>query len=387
MEPKKKELLKKGIVFTGFFVIFLGVLYLIFKPSLESDEAGKGMNTEFPDAEQKDLPDKLDDYKMSSLSEGNGLSAVSDEISAINESDTIAPSALEPSTDDHPAVEEVREARRLQSIFYEGGMSAKMEKEYQDVIADLQEQLKEERQKRNTPATTTSDAYERMMEKSIEMMNRQMEKDRPKPQPSVIEEGPELEEYRAEKPQKQFVSQMGIGPIAVENTFNTVSLSGITKENSNTIRVVVDQTTTVKQGDFLKLRLMETVRFGSLTMPKGSTVTAKAQIDERRMKLLVTSVENRGQIVAVKLTAFDTDAQEGVNIPTTVEREAITEAGSEVAGNVGQSFTFAQGATDQVISEAARTLMQGGARYMQKKIALPRVTIKAGYRLYLIESK
>lgn len=384
---KKKELLKKVIVYTGFFLIFLGALYLIFKPSLRNAEQD-GLNTGFPDAEKKELPSKLEDYEQNNLSNGNGISGVVDDISVLADdqalSDTVQSTSA--TAEEHPAVEELREARRMQAEYENFGMNAKIEQEYREEIARLEEQLQKEKNKPTTSATAQSDTYERMMEKSIEMMNQQMERNRPKPQPSLPAEGPDLEEYQGVKKKRETVTSLSVTSPMV-NQFNGIAIGGMKKDNANTIRAIVDKTTTLKPGDYLRLRLMESVHFGDVMLPRGAMVTAKAALDGQRMKLLVTSVENGGKIVAVKLTVFDTDAQEGVNIPTSIEREALKEAGSEVAGNVGQSFTFAQGATDQVISEAARTIMQGGARYMQKKITLPRVTIKSGYEVFLVESK
>lgn len=396
MEPtnqakKRKELIKKGIVITGFFLIFLGVIYVIFKPSAGEQMQRDGMNTEFPDAEKRDLPEKLENYRMGTLSDGNGAVAVaSDEVAAINEGDSTN-YTQSPGIDDKlsPEAKAFKEAKQMQSSFIEDAMNRKIEREQEEVIRQLEADNRELREQLSyAERNTSSNAYDRMVEKAIEAMNRQGEAEPQKPQPSLLDNNTRLEQARLERPEKELVSSLS-KDVVQENNFRSVSVRSFEKspQNSNTIRAVVAETKTLMSGDFIRLRLMEDVHFADVFLPRRSVITAKATLDGSRMLLRVTSVANKGKIVAVKLSAFDTDAQEGVNIPSSIEREAVKEAGAEVAAGAGENFTFAQGATDQIISEAARTLIQGGSRYLQKKIALPRVTIKAGYNLYLVENE
>ena len=53
------------------------------------------------------------------------------------------------------------------------------------------------------------------------------------------------------------------------------------------------------------------------------------------------------------------DGQEGVYIPGSEDINALKEVGANIGGSMGTSFTFASSAKDQIISEAARGVMQG----------------------------
>lgn len=44
-------------------------------------------------------------------------------------------------------------------------------------------------------------------------------------------------------------------------------------------------------------------------------------------------------------------------------------------------------AKDQIISEAARGVMQGASQLLQKKLRTVKVTLKGGYRLFLVQTK
>ena len=94
-----------------------------------------------------------------------------------------------------------------------------------------------------------------------------------------------------------------------------------------------------------------------------------------------------GHIIAVKLSAYDTDGQEGVYIPGSEDINALKEVGANIGGSMGTSFTFASSAKDQIISEAARGVMQGASQLLQKKLRTIKVTLKGGYRLFLVQSK
>ena len=155
----------------------------------------------------------------------------------------------------------------------------------------------------------------------------------------------------------------------------------------NTLKVVVDRTTTLKEGDNVVLRLLETAKVQGLRIPRQSRLIAVAKIEGNRMHLLIKSIEVDGHIIAVKLSAYDTDGQEGVYIPGSEDIDALKEVGANIGGSMGTSFTFASSAKDQIISEAARGVMQGASQLLQKKLRTVKVTLKGGYRLFLVQTK
>ena len=155
----------------------------------------------------------------------------------------------------------------------------------------------------------------------------------------------------------------------------------------NTLKVVVDRTTTLKEGDNVVLRLLESAKVQGLRIPRQSRLIAVAKIEGNRMHLLVKSIEVDSHIIAVKLSAYDTDGQEGVYIPGSEDINALKEVGANIRGSMGTSFTFASSAKDQIISEAARGVMQGASQLLQKKLRTIKVTLKGGYRLFLVQSK
>ena len=155
----------------------------------------------------------------------------------------------------------------------------------------------------------------------------------------------------------------------------------------NTLPVVVDHTTALREGDYVSLRLLEPACIGELRIPRQSLLIAQAKLGGNRLQLLVKSMEIGGRIIPVKLSAYDLDGQEGIYIPGAEQVSALKEVGANIGGSVGTSFTFASSAKDQIISEAARGVMQGASQLLQKKLRTLQVTLKGGYRLFLVSSK
>ena len=61
--------------------------------------------------------------------------------------------------------------------------------------------------------------------------------------------------------------------------------------------------------------LLESAKVQGLHIPRQTRLIAVAKIEGNRMHLLIKSIEVDGHIIAVKLSAYDTDGQEGVYIP------------------------------------------------------------------------
>ena len=155
----------------------------------------------------------------------------------------------------------------------------------------------------------------------------------------------------------------------------------------NTLPVVVDHTTILREGDYVVLRLLESAHIGELRIPRQSLLIAQAKLGRNRLHLLVKSLEIGGRIIPVKLSSYDLDGQEGIYIPGAEQVSALKEVGANIGGSVGTSFTFASSAKDQIISEAARGVMQGASQPLQKKLRTFQVTLKGGYRLFFVSSK
>ena len=405
MDTKRKEQLQRTIVFTGLGLLFTLSIWFIFRPSTnEQSAAEQGLNKDVPQASPDELPtSKLKAYELGRDEEAEGrksqlLGTLADyfnregEAKAEPEPSEEVPAAIGRSIDKYEET-----ARELESFYDLPAVEDDdVKRELNALRAELGA-LKEEKAKANGEV----DQLE-LLEKSYQMAAKYLPSGNTPPSPTLersTAKVPASELPAAElSPERETVVSSLDQPIS-DSAFiaeygykeRNMGFCSVGKKASsiarNTLSVVVDRTTTIRQGDFLRLRLAESARIEGMTLPPNTVLIAQSTIDGNRMKLHVTSVEHAGRILAVKLSAFDLDGQEGLAIPGSEEVTALKEVGAGVGGTIGTSFTFASSAKDQLIAEAARGVMQGTSQLLQKKLRTIKVTVKSGHRLFLVQAK
>ena len=405
MDTKRKEQLQRTLVFTGLGLLFTLSIWFIFKPSADGQSAAaQGLNKDVPQASPDELPtSKLKAYELGRDEEAEGrknqlLGTLADYFNRESEAKAEpqpveeVPAAIGRSIDKYEET-----ARELESFYDLPAVEDDDVKRELDALRAELGALKEEKAQANGEV----DQLE-LLEKSYQMAAKYLpsgnaptsptpERSTTKPPASELpaaELSPERETVVSSLDQpisdSAFIAEYGykernMGFRSVGKTAPSIA--------RNTLSVVVDRTTTIRQGDFLRLRLAESARIEGMTLPPNTVLIAQSTIDGNRMKLHVTSVEHAGRILAVKLSAFDLDGQEGLSIPGSEVVSALKEVGAGVGGTIGTSFTFASSAKDQLISEAARGVMQGASQLLQKKLRTIKVTVKSGHRLFLVQAK
>ena len=418
MENKQKEQLKKGLVFGGLGLLFALSMWFIFAPSgKDKTAAEQGLNDSIPQATTEQLTgNKLKAYELGDKMQQEEqareeLGRLSDYFAENTEpSDAERAQAAATTAKIENSMQRYEENTRLLNSFYAPDPHEEEREALRQEIDNLKKELseqsyKEEDEERKQLA---------LMEKSYQMAAKYLPTATTSGMPPNVftpaQERPTTEdksgtaslassalsmEVLAERKQvvssleqpmtdKEFIQEYGTKPRNLGfHSLTTATSSSI----RNTLKVVVDRTTTLQEGDYVALRLMETARIKDLRIPRQSKLIAQAKIEGNRMHLLIKSIEVDGHIIAVKLSAYDTDGQEGIYIPGSEDLGALKEVGANIGGSMGTSFTFASSAKDQIISEAARGVMQGASQLLQKKLRTIKVTLKGGYRLFLVQTK
>lgn len=418
MENKQKEQLKKGLVFGGLGLLFALSMWFIFAPSgKDKTAAEQGLNDSIPQATTEQLTgNKLKAYELGDKMQQEEqareeLGRLSDYFAENTEpSDAERAQAAATTAKIENSMQRYEENTRLLNSFYAPDPHEEEREALRQEIDNLKKELseqsyKEEDEERKQLA---------LMEKSYQMAAKYLPTATTSGMPPNVftpaQERPTTEdksgtaslassalsmEVLAERKQvvssleqpmtdKEFIQEYGTKPRNLGfHSLTTATSSSI----RNTLKVVVDRTTTLQEGDYVALRLMETARIKDLRIPRQSKLIAQAKIEGNRMHLLIKSIEVDGHIAPVKLSAYDTDGQEGIYIPGSENVSALKEMGANIGGSMGTSFTFASSAKDQIISEAARGVMQGASQLLQKKLRTIKVTLKGGYRLFLVQTK
>lgn len=421
MDNKQKEQMKKGLVFGGLGLLFALSMWFIFAPSgKDKTAAEQGLNDSIPQATTEKLTEnKLKAYELGDKAHEEEQSR--EEMGKLSDyfAQNTAPSeaqreeAAASTAKIESSMHRYEENNRLLNSFYAPDPHEEEREAMRQEIDNLKKELSQQSHKEE-------DEEKRqlaLMEKSYQMAAKYLPKtssvapslgnaftnDKGNT-PTITDIGTEKGQMQANAPvmevlaeRKQVVTSLGqpmsdadfikeYGTRARNMGFHSLT-STAAPTMRNTLKVVVDRTTTLKEGDNVVLRLLETAKVQGLRIPRQSRLIASAKIEGNRMHLIIKSIEVDGHIIAVKLSAYDTDGQEGVYIPGSEDINALKEVGANIGGSMGTTFTFASSAKDQIISEAARGVMQGASQLLQKKLRTIKVTLKGGYRLFLVQSK
>ena len=410
MDKKQQEQLRKGLVFGGLGLLCALSLWFIFAPSDKDKGAEQeGLNKDIPEATVRQLTDnKLKSYELGDKSASE--SETQAEIGRLSDYFAEEPTSLDAqgqpsSTKIEGSLQRYEENKRLLSSFYATDPNA----EERDALRAENEDLREALRKKESEEDDEEEKQLRLMERSYQMASKYLPKGGELPakaflraeERTIVEPEAEsaLQEPRMEvlAEPKHMVSSLA-QPMA-DSTFMQEygskerhlgfhsALAQPSSVQRNTLPVVVDHTTTLREGNYVALRLLESAHIGELRIPRQSLLIAQAKLGGNRLHLLVKSLEIGGRIIPVKLSAYDLDGQEGIYIPGAEQVSALKEVGANIGGSVGTSFTFASSAKDQIISEATRGVMQGASQLLQKKLRTLQVTLKGGYRLFLVPSK
>ena len=168
--------------------------------------------------------------------------------------------------------------------------------------------------------------------------------------------------------------------------FNT-AVGSNTQANHRGIRVCVGEDQRIRSGDPIRLRLTEPIRVNDCQIDAGSLLFGTAAIEGQRLQIVVSSIEQAGNIIPVELSAFDLDGGKGLYVPDSKERTAAKEAAASIGSGLGTSISFTQNAGQQVAMDLVRGAMTGGTQYIASKLRQVKVTVKAGYQIILISKE
>ena len=347
MDNKQKEQLKKGLVFGGLGLLFALSMWFIFAPSgKEKSAAQQGLNDSIPQATTEQLTgNKLKAYELGDKNrqdeqtreEMGRLSDYFDSNTAPSESERAEAAASTAKIES--SMHRYEENNRLLNSFYAPDSN---EQEREALRSEL-DNLKKELASKNENEDAEEKRQLALMEKSYQMAAKYLPQSSSttnaahaftpskekgalnisaKPQASSTGSLPAMEVLAERKqvvsslnqPQsdEDFIKEYGTKPRNLGFHSLTSTVSAVPR---NTLSVVVDRTATLKEGDNVALRLLETAKVQGLHIPRQSRLIARAKIEGNRLHLLVKSIEVKGRIIAVKLSAYDTDGQEGVFIP------------------------------------------------------------------------
>lgn len=382
--PAEKERLKRLSVYTLLTLSCLVCLWLIFAPGGD-DEGVKGKaNTELPDGTTDGMPDtKLAAYEQEAMKREKAqsdstINAVSLQLDTVTTPATPAvPDEIQNSADAY------RQAQAsLQDFYVPDYSSDNVEMDaLNERIAELEAQNALAQQQSQQP--NELELMERSYQLAAQYMGNGNGGNYPPPQSANEEKG---------KRNVQPVAQVNRNVVSSLNASNDDrrlnSAVGTTKTVSkNTIAAVVAGNQSVIDGESVRLRTTELMWVGNRLIPKNTTIVGAARIQGERLEIEISSIECQGSIYDVELQVYDSDGQEGINIPGNMESDALHEIGANMGSTMGSSINISTNTGAQIASDVGRGLINGVSQYLTKKMRTVKVHLKAGYRVMLHQSE
>lgn len=377
--PAERERLKRLAVYTLLTLSCLVCLWLIFAPSGEEETVKGKANTELPDGTTEGMPEsKIAAYEQEAMKKEKAQSDST--ISAVTlQLDTVTAPA-EPAVPDEiqNSANAYRQAQASLQDFYDPDYSQT------EQVAELQARIDElEMQNAMAQQQTQQPNEMELLERSYQLAAQYM--------------GNGNGNYQA-PPQSDEEGKRNVQP--VQNvTHNVVStLSAATNERGfntsvgmkrsvgkNTIAAVIAGNQSVTNGQSVKLRTTEPMWIGNRLISRNTVVVGAARLQDERLEIEITSVETNGSIYEVDLKVYDSDGQEGINIPNSMESDALHEIGANMGSTMGSSINISTDAGAQIASDVGRGLINGVSQYLTKKMRTVKVLLKSGYRVMLYQ--
>ena len=376
-QAERQKMMKYLIVMPAAILCGAVILWLLYSSLNKSDErVGDAFNTEIPEGENDGMKDKMSEYEAAEAAKEKEARqqtvSVLDTLTAATpqDSDVRQPSAVETSAQ---AYQEVQAS--LDDFFVPESSEAPQVAELQARIDELEAQNAMAQQQQQPDQM---EMLERSYQLAAQYMGNGIGGNYPPTASADDEKG-----KRNVQPMAQ-VSRNVVSSLSASSSrsFNTsVGSSGIV--NKNTIAAVVESNQSVTDGESVKLRTTEPMWVGSRLIPRNTVIVGSARLQGERLEIEISSIECDGSIYDVELQVYDSDGQEGINIPNSMESDALHEIGANMGSTMGSSINISTNTGAQIASDVGRGLINGVSQYLNKKLRTVKVHLKAGYRVML----
>ena len=377
--PAERERLKRLTVYTLLILSCLVCFWIIFAPSGDDDAVKGKANMELPDQTSAGMPDtKLKAYEQEAAQKDK----------AHNDS-TINAVSLQLDTVTAPTTPTVPDEIQNSAAAYQQAQASLQDfyvPEYNESaqVAELQARL-DELEMQNSMAQQQSQQPNEMelLERSYQLAAQYMGNGNAGnvPPPQVDEKG-----KRNVQP-VQNVTHNVVSTLSAatnERGFNT-SVGMKRSVGKNTIAAVIAGNQSVTNGQSVKLRTTEPMWIGNRLIPRNTVLVGAARLQDERLEIEISSIECQGSIYDVELKVYDSDGQEGINIPNSMETDALHEIGANMGSTMGSSINISTDAGAQIASDVGRGLINGVSQYLTKKMRTVKVHLKSGYRVMLYQ--
>ncbi len=377
-QAERQKMMKYLVVMPAAILCGAVILWLLYSGLNKSDDRmGDAFNTEIPEGENDGIKSKAEEYAAAEAAKEHEAQqatiATLDTLSAVNAEDTITrQTAVETSAQAY------QEVQASLNDFYIPETSQAAE------VAELQARI-DELEAQNAIALQQAQQPDEMelMERSYQLAAQYMGNGNggnyPPPASADDEKG-KRDVQPVTQVSRNVVSTLGSSQTVRGFTTAVGTMRAVAK---NTIAAVVANNQSVTDGESVKLRTTEPMWVGSRLIPRNTVIVGSARVQGERLEIEISSIECDGSIYDVELQVYDSDGQEGINIPNSMESDALHEIGANMGSTMGSSINISTNTGAQIASDVGRGLINGVSQYLNKKLRTVKVHLKAGYRVML----
>ena len=375
---ERQKMMKYAVVMPAAIISGIVIIWLIFGSSQSSNLLGNAFNTELPEGEKSKVGTKAEEYAIADLAkekESNQAVVATLDTLTSESADTVPQSSA--ITESATQYQEV--CQSLNDFYIPEDNSAAQ-------VAELQARI-DELEVENAMVQQSQHPNEmELMEQSYKLAAQYLGTGNGGQQAVIVDEP---DEDRKVMPVNQ-VNRNVVSSLSA-STDNTRSFStavGTKRTNfKNTISACVATDQSVTDGQSVRLRTLEPMWIGNSLLPKNTTVVGAARLQGERLEIKIESIEALGCIMEVDLSVYDSDGQEGINIPNSMESDALHEIGANMGSTMGSSINLTTNAGAQLASDMGKGLINGVSQYLNKKLRTVKVHLKSGYKIMLKQNE
>lgn len=148
--------------------------------------------------------------------------------------------------------------------------------------------------------------------------------------------------------------------------------------DDNAIEAIVPENIILVNGAVLKMRLASDIYINGVFIPRNTTVSGIAALDNERLQVEISSIRYNNSLFPVKLEVFDLDGLAGIYIPGAISRDVAKQS----ADNTLQLMELTT-LDPSLKAQAAAAGVNTVKSLLSRKVKQVNVMVKAGYKVLL----
>lgn len=152
-------------------------------------------------------------------------------------------------------------------------------------------------------------------------------------------------------------------------------------EAHNAVEAMISHNQSLVSGAIVRLTLLNDIYIGGQLIPTGKFVFGQCTLNGERLSIEIPSIHIGSSILPVSLTVYDLDGIEGIYVPGAIARDVAKQSSGQAMQNIGLTSL-----DPSFKAQAASAGIETVKSLLSKKSRLIKVTVKAGYKVLLVDN-